>query len=375
MPQRPRAEGRLERALGREIRLANDANCFALSEAIDGAARGAPTVFGVILGTGVGGGIVVHGHVLEGANSIAGEWGHNALPSPTAGEIPGAACYCGRTGCIETFLSGPGLARDHAAETGEDLAADADRRAGGGRGRGGVRDAAALRGAPRPRPRLGRQRARSARDRSRRRPVEHRAPVRQRAASCWARWIFSDVVRTRLVRELPRRFERRARRGAALGKWMIAKILSAGVVPLRRTSRGWRMLVLRAYKNWDFPKGLVEEGRRPDRRGQARSDRGDRSRRSRFQIRRELSRDRTLRQQQGRALLPGGHDGGGHQAADLPRARPARASRVALGERERGRGPAAAAARADSRLGAGDAGRVRLGTSKWIPAYAGTTTV
>jgi fructokinase len=103
----------LETALDRPVRLANDANCFALSEAVDGAAAGAAVVFGVILGTGTGGGIVVDGRVVTGANAIAGEWGHNPLPWPEAGEWPGPACYCGRTGCIETFLSGPGLASDH----------------------------------------------------------------------------------------------------------------------------------------------------------------------------------------------------------------------------------------------------------------------
>lgn len=112
-------------ALGRPVRLANDANCFALSEAVDGAASGAETVFGVILGTGVGGGIVVAGRVLTGPNAIAGEWGHNPLPWPEGAELPGPACYCGRRGCIETFLSGPGLAADHHRETGERAAAEA----------------------------------------------------------------------------------------------------------------------------------------------------------------------------------------------------------------------------------------------------------
>jgi fructokinase len=111
----------LARALGREVALGNDANCFALSEAVDGAGAGARTVFGVILGTGVGGGIVVDGRVLVGANAIAGEWGHDPLPWPSADEHPGPACFCGRNGCIETFVSGPGLARDHRAATGADL--------------------------------------------------------------------------------------------------------------------------------------------------------------------------------------------------------------------------------------------------------------
>lgn len=109
----------LEARLARSVRLMNDANCFALSEASDGAAAGARTVFGVILGTGVGGGIVVDGHPLIGANQIAGEWGHDPLPWMTAQEHPGPPCFCGRRGCNETFLSGPGLERDHADRTGE----------------------------------------------------------------------------------------------------------------------------------------------------------------------------------------------------------------------------------------------------------------
>ena len=115
----------LERRLGREVRLANDANCFALSEALDGAARGAAIVFGVILGTGVGGGIVVDRRVVTGANAIAGEWGHNPLPLPDAADLPLPACYCGRAGCIETYLSGPGMAADHAKAAGGRLEADA----------------------------------------------------------------------------------------------------------------------------------------------------------------------------------------------------------------------------------------------------------
>ena len=110
-------------ALGRAVRIANDADCFALSEATDGAAAGAPIVFGVILGTGVGGGIVVNGRVLAGPNAIAGEWGHNPLPWPQADELPGRSCYCGKTGCIETWLSGPGLAADHLVVTGHLLTA------------------------------------------------------------------------------------------------------------------------------------------------------------------------------------------------------------------------------------------------------------
>src|SRR5215472_2577350 len=111
----------VEAALGRPVRFANDANCFALSEAADGAAAGCGTVFGVILGTGCGGGIVVGGRVLVGANAIAGECGHNPLPAPQPEEWPGPPCYCGRTGCIETFLSGPGFAADHRRHAGAAL--------------------------------------------------------------------------------------------------------------------------------------------------------------------------------------------------------------------------------------------------------------
>jgi fructokinase len=114
----------LERAIGREVRLENDANCFALSEAVDGAGRGAEVVFGVILGTGVGGGIVVHGRVLTGPNAITGEWGHNPLPAPTQADLPLPTCYCGRAGCIETYLCGPGLVRDHLETQGETRTAE-----------------------------------------------------------------------------------------------------------------------------------------------------------------------------------------------------------------------------------------------------------
>jgi len=122
---RPLADD-LARLLDRPIKLANDANCFALSEATDGAAAGADVVFGVILGTGTGAGIAIHGQVLTGANAIAGEWGHNPLPAPRDDERPGPPCYCGRHGCVETFLSGPGLARDYGAViTAEEIAARA----------------------------------------------------------------------------------------------------------------------------------------------------------------------------------------------------------------------------------------------------------
>jgi fructokinase len=114
----------LSARLERPVRLANDANCFALSEAVDGAGAGARVVFGVIVGTGTGGGVAVERRVLTGPNAIAGEWGHNPLPWPRAGEWPGPPCYCGKTGCVETFLSGPGMARDHLEATGEVLAAE-----------------------------------------------------------------------------------------------------------------------------------------------------------------------------------------------------------------------------------------------------------
>ena len=109
----------LEPLLSRPVRLENDANCFALSEAVDGAGAGAGSLFGVILGTGVGGGLVIHGRPLGGLNAVAGEWGHNPLPWPAETERPGPPCYCGKRGCIEVFLSGPGLARDHEAASGE----------------------------------------------------------------------------------------------------------------------------------------------------------------------------------------------------------------------------------------------------------------
>jgi fructokinase len=113
----------LEALLDRRLRFANDADCFALSEATDGAAAGVAVVFGVIVGTGTGGGIVVNGRLLHGPNGIAGEWGHNPLPWPGTGELPGPACYCGKEGCIEAWLSGPALARDHRQHSGESLEA------------------------------------------------------------------------------------------------------------------------------------------------------------------------------------------------------------------------------------------------------------
>lgn len=110
----------LEQALGRPIRMANDANCFALSEAVDGAGQGANVVLGLIVGTGTGAGITVGGKVIPGLHAIAGEWGHNPLPWAEPSELPGPPCYCGKNGCIETWLSGPGISRDHLAATGRE---------------------------------------------------------------------------------------------------------------------------------------------------------------------------------------------------------------------------------------------------------------
>lgn len=113
----------LERRLDRPIRIANDANCFAVSEAVDGGGAGAPVVFGVILGTGVGGGLVIDRKPIVGVNGIAGEWGHTPLPWPRQDELPGPACYCGKHGCVEAFLSGPALEREYAAATGREASA------------------------------------------------------------------------------------------------------------------------------------------------------------------------------------------------------------------------------------------------------------
>lgn len=125
--------GDLEAHLGRPVRLANDANCFALSEAVDGAGAGAHAVFGVILGTGCGGGLVLDGRIIDGPRGVGGEWGHNPLPWASADEHPGRQCWCGRHGCMETWVSGPGLEADHARATGERVAAEqiAVRAAGG----------------------------------------------------------------------------------------------------------------------------------------------------------------------------------------------------------------------------------------------------
>jgi predicted NBD/HSP70 family sugar kinase len=188
----------IEALLGREVRVANDANCFALSEAVDGAAKAASVVFGVILGTGVGGGLVVDGRLVTGANAIAGEWGHN--PLPLAGDGTGALppCYCGRSGCVETFLSGPGLAADHARATGALLEpAQIARRAAGG-------DAACESTLARYEARLARALAVVVNIVD---PevivlgggLANLARLYERVPRLWGAGIFSDEVRTRLV--------------------------------------------------------------------------------------------------------------------------------------------------------------------------------
>ena len=202
----------LEGALGRTVRLANDANCFALSEAVDGAAAGAEVVFGVILGTGVGGGIVAHGRLLTGPNAIGGEWGHNPMPWPDEEEWPGPPCYCGRMGCIELFLSGTGLARDHRAATGRETDA-ADVVAAADRG-----DAEAERVVRRYERRLTRALAAvinvldpdvivlgGGMSKSER--------LYANVPRDWGRWIFSDRIDTRLVP--PRHGDASGARGAA----------------------------------------------------------------------------------------------------------------------------------------------------------------
>lgn len=189
----------LEARLGTTVRLANDANCLVASEMADGAAAGAGVVFGVILGTGTGGGLAANGALVEGVNSIAGEWGHNPLPWPDGSELPGEACYCGLSGCIETWLSGPALARDYARAGGEAVPAeDVVTRAS----RGDIRAAQTL---DRWEGRLARALATvinivdpevivvggglSAIER-----------LYDRVPALWGQWIFSDAVTTRIVR-------------------------------------------------------------------------------------------------------------------------------------------------------------------------------
>jgi fructokinase len=189
----------LERVLRRPVRLANDANCFAISEAADGAAAGARNVFGVILGTGVGGGIVIDGRPLVGANAIAGEWGHNALPWPEGDERPGPACYCGRSGCIESCLSGPALAADFGRVTGRALTAKEIAAAAS------AGDVAATAALVRYEHRLGRALAGIINVLD---PevivlgggLSHIDRLYRTVPALWPRWVFSDRVATRLVK-------------------------------------------------------------------------------------------------------------------------------------------------------------------------------
>ena len=206
----------LERALAREIRIANDADCFALSEAYDGAARGARAVFGVILGTGVGGGIAIAGRLLAGPNAIAGEWGHNPLPWPRDDERPGPLCYCGKRGCIETFLSGPGLAFDHERKFGETLPAEEiAARAGSG-------ERAAVETLQRYAERLARALASAINVLD---PevivlgggLSNVESLYDRVPPLLANWVFSDVVRTKLVRNI--HGDSSGVRGAAMLRW------------------------------------------------------------------------------------------------------------------------------------------------------------
>jgi fructokinase len=189
----------LSAQLARPVRFANDANCFALSEAVDGAAAGFASVFGVIIGTGTGGGLVVNREVVVGSNGIAGEWGHNPMPWPESDEWPGPACYCGRTGCIETFLSGPGMSRDFSAATGQSLtAAEIAAHAAVG-----DRAATAC---------LGRYMARCARALASVINIfdpevivlggglSNISPLYSAVPAKWAEFVFSDVVATRLVK-------------------------------------------------------------------------------------------------------------------------------------------------------------------------------
>jgi fructokinase len=202
----------LAEILRRPVRVANDANCFALSEAADGGAAGARVVFGVIAGTGVGGGIVVDGQVLNGPDGIAGEWGHNPLPWPSDEERPGPDCYCGKAGCIETFLSGPGLARDHLRDTGERLAAPEIA-------------ARAVQGDPAAITTLARYEDRMARALATIINVldpdvivlgggmSNVAQLYQTVPAAWGRYVFSDIVRTAL--RPPRHGDSSGVRGAA----------------------------------------------------------------------------------------------------------------------------------------------------------------
>jgi fructokinase len=202
----------LRRVLPRPIRFANDANCFALSEAVDGAAAGAGAVFGVIVGTGTGGGVVVNGRIWTGPNAIAGEFGHNPLPWPNLDEGPGPQCYCGKTGCIETYLSGPGLSRDHERTTGQSLDA------AGIAGRAAAGDAAAEATLRRYEDRMARALATVVNILD---PdvvvlgggLSNLARLYTTVPRLWTRYVFSDRVDTRLVS--PRHGDSSGVRGAA----------------------------------------------------------------------------------------------------------------------------------------------------------------
>ena len=189
----------LEAALARPVRMSNDANCLALSEATDGAAAGARVVLAVILGTGMGSGVVVDGRVVEGANAITGEFGHNPLPWPRPGEYPGPACWCGRDGCAERFLSGTGMARDFAAVTGRSLSSEEIvARAGEG-------DARAAEALDRYVDRLGRALAAAINLLDPHVVVlgggmSNVAALYPRVPDEWRRWVFSDEVATVLRR-------------------------------------------------------------------------------------------------------------------------------------------------------------------------------
>jgi fructokinase len=213
----------LRRRLERPLRLANDANCFALSEAVDGAAAGAGVVFGVIVGTGTGGGIVVHGRVMTGPNAAAGEWGHNPLPWPGPDELPGSDCYCGKRGCIETWLSGPGLARDHSRESGVAATPSAIAEAAE-RGDAAAEEA------------LGRYEGRMARALASVINVldpdvivlggglSNVTRLYRTVPRVWGRWVFSDRVDTRLVP--PRHGDSSGVRGAA---WLFSADEAGGI--------------------------------------------------------------------------------------------------------------------------------------------------
>ncbi len=194
------------------VTIANDADCFALSEAMDGAGAEAATVWGIILGTGTGSGIVIHGNLLQGPNSIAGEWGHNPLPAMTEDEVPGPLCYCGRHGCIETFLSGPGMVQDHCRRGGDATCVEA------------IVDAAA-KGEATATATLQRYVERLARATASvinildpdvivlGGGVSNIPDLYDRVPALWSRYVFSDTVRTRLLP--PRHGDSSGVRGAA----------------------------------------------------------------------------------------------------------------------------------------------------------------